>query len=1322
MKTRLLNVLSAVTLLLMPVVTFAQAPPLGTAADFVLFTSVGAVTNVGTYKYLTHLTGNVGTNSGSSTNFGNVNGVMHDNDGASLLCASDVLFAYNFLSAASTDSTLGPVIGNGTTLKAKTYLMPGATSLNLSLTLNAQGNPNAVFIFKTPSAVAYAFTANPNSKIKLINGAKACNVFWQVSGAVDIGAGAFMRGTIISHGAITMAAQDTLEGRALTVSGAITVSNGALGLLAYTPIGCGSPILNGPTAPTFVGLGSYAIFGTIGAVSDCGTSHVTGDVGGNTVPPTGFNPLFVTGAIHFNDPSTAAAAADLLLIYNNLLGLAYDIKLLDPAEFGHSLVLTPHTYQMDAAVTFTDTLFLDAMGNADAVFIIKTFGAFASDPVNGSIVKLINGTQAKNVYWFVTGAVSIYGSFKGAIIAHDAINIHPGAAIDGRLFSTNGAITTCGMTTTIPSVISSGPTNQTVCVGSSVSFTVTASGAGLTYQWRKGSVPIINVLGHISGATTNTLTINPVAISDAATNYNVIVYVPTGPNDTSANVSLVVNPTVGIPTAITISAGTQPTCQLTNGTTTTTYATTATNNTGFNWSLSNIAAGVIGATTGLMTWANGFSGTVNIQVTASGCNGPSAQVIRTVTVSGTVGTPVFVLGTTSTRCQGPGPVTYTANATNNTGITYILDPATLAAGNTINAATGAVTYTAGWVGVSLITATAAGCSGPTVASHLAITNPRPGPTIIGNVSVCIGSAGNVYTTEAGMSAYTWTIAGGNITSVTNTNAITVTWTTAGAQNVSVNYTNSYSCPALAPTVYNVTVNALPVPTIAGPTPICTGSAGNVYTTQAGMTGYTWTVSAGGIITTGPGTNAITVTWTTSGAKTVTVTYTNASGCAAATPTVYNVTVNAPPVPTISGQSSMCINSGYFNYTTESGMTNYTWIVSSGGVINYGSGTNQIQVSWISSGPQTVSVNYNNGLGCTATTPTVFNITVNPIPGQAGTITGTASVCAGANGVAYSVAPIQNAISYVWTLPPYATIASGMGTLSITVNYGTNATSGNIFVSGNNLCGNGTTSPPFAVSVNPLPAAAGNITGPASVCQGATGVAYTVPAITGATGYTWTVPAGATIVGGTNTNSVTVNFSLSAVSGNVTVLGSNSCGNGNVSPNFAVAVNAIPATPVVTNTGYTAESSAAAGNQWYYSVTQSGTGAPISGATAQTYDATQTGSGYYWSVVTLNGCTSAESNHKLILTTGIESHSSSAITVYPVPNDGRFTVSIISPSLEPFTITVFSNLGVRIYEVKDIHVNGQFDQVIDLRSTFTGIYTVVISNSVLKVVKKVVITR
>ena len=1492
MKTQLHIVLSAVMLLLIPTLNFAQAPPLGTAADFVLFSSVGAVTNVGTYKYLTHLTGNVGTNSGSSTNFGNVNGVMHDGDGASGQCATDLLFAYNFLGAAITDSTLGPVIGNGTTLKAKTYFMPTATTLNLVLTLNAQGNPNAVFIFKTPTAVAYMFTANPNSKIKLINGAKACNVFWLVSGAVNIGAGATMRGTIVSHGAITMAAQDTLEGRALTVNGAITVSNGALGFLAYTPLGCGSPYLTGPAAPTFVGLASYVVFGTTGSVSDCGTSRVTGNVGGNTVQPTGWNPDSVTGIVHFNDPSTQAAAADLLLIYNNLLGLSYDIQLLDPAEFGHNLVLTPHTYQMNAAVSFTDTLFLDAMGNADAVFIIKIYGAFAS--TSGSKVRFINGTQAKNVYWFCTGAVSIGANskFEGAIIAHDAIGVLPGAKLDGRAFSTNGAISTCGMNATIPSTstIVTQPINQTACVGTSVSLSVITTGTGLTYQWEKGTSNLING-GTISGVNSPTVTIFPVNLSDAATNYNVVISGTVSPSITSNNVSLVVNPlpaaiagtdrvvctgsttttlgavpvvgstyywtsvpvgftstlanptvtplvtttytvvetttatgctnshsvvvtvslpvgnptpitvsagiepncqltngtitntyattatnstgfnwslsngsagsigattgimtwangfsgtvniqvtangcngqssqvirtviitpTVGNSTVITISAGIDPVCQLTSGTITTTYATTATNNTGFNWSLSNGSAGSIGATTGIMTWANGFSGTVNIQVTANGCNGPSLQVTRTVTVIPTVGIPVFTMGPTSTRCQGAVTVIYTATSTNNTGITYILDAASLAVGNSIVASTGAVTYIAGWVGVSLITASATGCYGPSIASHLATTNPRPGPTITGPVSVCPGSTGNVYTTETGMSGYTWTVSvGGILTGGGGTNAITVTWNTVGAQTVSVNYTNAFSCPALAPTVYNITINPLPVPTITGPTAICMGSTGNVYTTQAGMTGYVWNVSAGGAITAG-GTatsNTVTITWSTAGAKTVSVSYTNANGCTAATPTVFNISVFTLPVPTITGQSSMCINTGNYTYTTESGMTNYVWNISAGGVINYGSGTYQIQISWVIAGPQTVSVNYSNVSGCNAAIPTVFNVTVNPVPNQAGTITGTAIVCAGTNGVAYTVASIPNANSYVWTLPPNATIASGMGTNSIIVNFAANASSGNITVNGNNLCGNGASSPLYAVTVTSLPDIAGTITGPSSVCQGTSIEVYSVSPVTNASGYLWTIPSGAYIINGINTNTITVEFSLTAVSGNITVLGTNSCGNGTVSPNFAVTVYPIPATPIITNTGYIVSSNAPTGNQWYFE------GTLIPGATAQTYDCTLSGTGYYWSIVTLNGCSSAESNHQYVIITGVDSHSSSGINVYPNPNEGVFTLMITSPKEEKYDIRVFNNLGVPIFEKKNLDVTGTTHQIIDLSSAGSGIYTIVIWNSNSSIVKKVVVSK
>jgi hypothetical protein len=481
-----------------------------------------------------------------------------------------------------------------------------------------------------------------------------------------------------------------------------------------------------------------------------------------------------------------------------------------------------------------------------------------------------------------------------------------------------------------------------------------------------------------------------------------------------------------------------------------------------------------------------------------------------------------------------------------------------------------------------------------------------------------------------------------------------------------------------------------------------------------MTGYTWTVSAGGTVTAGAGTNAITVTWNTAGAQNVTVTYTNASGCAAAAPVQYNVTVNTAPAPTISGPASMCVNSGYYDYVTQTGFTGYTWTISSGGTITWGQGTNQVQVTWNTSGSQWIAVNYTNSNGCSAPAPVQYAVTVNPMPGAAGNITGTAAVCGGAQGVAYSIAPVANAVNYVWNLPAGATIATGFNTNSITVNFDANASSGNITAQGNNLCGNGTPSAPFAVTVTPQAGAAGAITGEAAVCQGTSGVIYTVAPVANATTYTWTVPTGATIVSGATTNSITVDFGLSAASGVITVYGSNSCGNGTTSPDFNVTVNPIPPTPVVTVDEVTLSSDAPAGNQWYFE------GNPIPGATGQTYEATLTG--WYWCVVTLNGCSSDESNHEYVVITGVGELQTSNFSIFPVPNDGNFTISMTSPVKQVISIVVYNKIGQPVYELRNIEVTGTVQQVIDLRPVASGVYTIVFQGETGTVTRKMIVNR
>jgi hypothetical protein len=442
MKIKLLIVLTAGFLLLIPTWNFAQAPPLGTAANFILFSTVGAVTNSG----ISQVTGNVGTNSGSSTGFGNVNGVMYDNDGESAQCAADLLVAYNQLNSTTPAFFPSVLLGNGQVFIAGVYLVSGAATLNADLNLDAQGIAGSVFIIQ----IQGSFSTNPSSKVKLINGAKACNVFWKVEGLVSMAAGTTMKGTIIANNAaINMNTGDTLEGRALTTAGAITVD----GVLAYTPIGCGSPILTGPLAPTLGSTECYTLFSSDGPVSNSGITYVTGDVGTNVGLTTGFDPLLVTGTIHpIPDISTAECAADLGTVYNYLNTIPYDIELLYPAQFGNNLVLTPHTYLLNAATVFTDTLFLNALGNTDAVFVIQINGALSTSTY--SKVALINGTQAKNVYWKIEGAVSInnYSVFAGTIVCNNGAlgALNTGVRLDGRALTTTGALTTTAITAIMP--------------------------------------------------------------------------------------------------------------------------------------------------------------------------------------------------------------------------------------------------------------------------------------------------------------------------------------------------------------------------------------------------------------------------------------------------------------------------------------------------------------------------------------------------------------------------------------------------------------------------------------------------------------------------------------------------------------------------------------------------------------------------------------------------------------------------------------------------------------------------------------------------------
>jgi len=214
MKKKLLIIAAATLLFAVANRSFGQAPTLGTTANFELFSTNGSVSNTG----ISQITGNVGTNNGSSTAFGNVNGGMHDQDGTSAQAATDLNIAYNQLNGTAATFFPANLLGNGQVLDAGVYSISSATTLNGGLTLDGQGSSNAVFIIE----IQGSFSTNASAKVYLKNNALACNVYWKVEGLVSMASGSTMRGTIIANnGAINIGTGDTLEGRALTTDGAL---------------------------------------------------------------------------------------------------------------------------------------------------------------------------------------------------------------------------------------------------------------------------------------------------------------------------------------------------------------------------------------------------------------------------------------------------------------------------------------------------------------------------------------------------------------------------------------------------------------------------------------------------------------------------------------------------------------------------------------------------------------------------------------------------------------------------------------------------------------------------------------------------------------------------------------------------------------------------------------------------------------------------------------------------------------------------------------------------------------------------------------------
>ncbi|MDB1086365.1 ice-binding family protein [Streptomyces sp. ACA25] len=216
--TALAVLLAAITLAVTPTPANAVATPvpLGTAESFAVLAGQ-SVTNTGPSV----ITGDVGVHPGTSiTGFppGTVLGTFHVADAVAAQAKSDLVTAYNNAAGQSTDALLPPDAG-GLTLVPGVYTAPTSLGLTGTLTLDAQGDPNAVWVFQVGSTL----TTASGSNVSLINGADPCNVFWQVGSSATLGTDSTFVGTIMALASITVTTGASIDGRALAREGSVTL-------------------------------------------------------------------------------------------------------------------------------------------------------------------------------------------------------------------------------------------------------------------------------------------------------------------------------------------------------------------------------------------------------------------------------------------------------------------------------------------------------------------------------------------------------------------------------------------------------------------------------------------------------------------------------------------------------------------------------------------------------------------------------------------------------------------------------------------------------------------------------------------------------------------------------------------------------------------------------------------------------------------------------------------------------------------------------------------------------------------------------------------
>jgi hypothetical protein len=265
-------VAALLALTIVPAAAQASSVNLATASPFVVLGASG-VTNTGASV----LNGELGVTPGTSlTGFNEavVNGAIHNNDAVAQSAQGDLTSAFGVAGGQPISQDLTGIDLGGLTLTPGVYGYSSSALLTGQLTLNAQGNPNAQFVF----VIGSALTTESASSVLLINGASPCNVFWRVGSSATLGTTTQFQGNLMALSNITVNKGVHVQGRVLAREGQITLNNDVLDnsqcTTGPTPSETETSTPSGTTPPT---------------------TPVTTPAGGSTGTPTHKKPIVEKG-------------------------------------------------------------------------------------------------------------------------------------------------------------------------------------------------------------------------------------------------------------------------------------------------------------------------------------------------------------------------------------------------------------------------------------------------------------------------------------------------------------------------------------------------------------------------------------------------------------------------------------------------------------------------------------------------------------------------------------------------------------------------------------------------------------------------------------------------------------------------------------------------------------------------------------------------------------------------------------------------------------------------------------------------------------------